>query len=152
MLIRIILISLALSPFPILAQANLLQSGPMLGYAEMREAVVWIQTTTPAQVYAVYMDTATGDHWSTDTIFTSSHNASCGKLYFTEVQPGTTYSYRLYVNNQEVKRAYPFRFTTQKDWMYKSDPPAFRMAMGSCSYINEQPYDRAGKPYGSHYE
>ena len=152
MLIRIILISLALSPFSILAQGNLLQSGPMLGYAEMREAVVWIQTATPAQVYAVYKDTATGDHWFTDTIFTSSHNASCGKLYFTEVQPGTTYSYRLYVNNQEVKRAYPFRFTTQKDWMYKSDPPAFHMAMGSCSYINEEPYDRPGKPYGSHYE
>ncbi|NTW24144.1 MAG: alkaline phosphatase family protein, partial [Lentimicrobium sp.] len=34
----------------------LLQAGPMPGYADMREAMLWVQTTRSAEVYAVYAD------------------------------------------------------------------------------------------------
>ncbi|MCB9296995.1 MAG: alkaline phosphatase family protein, partial [Lewinellaceae bacterium] len=36
------------------AQKALLQSGPMLGYNEMREVLLWAQTTEPAQVQFAY--------------------------------------------------------------------------------------------------
>src|SRR5688500_13515381 len=36
--------------------------------------------------------------------------------------------------------------------MYRTDPPAYTVAIGSCAFVNEVPYDRAGDPYGGGYE
>jgi alkaline phosphatase D len=36
-------------------------------------------------------------------------------------------------------------------WQWRTDPPEFSAAFGSCAYINDEPYDRPGKPYGSDY-
>ena len=36
------------------AQQSLLQSGPMLGYSEMREVMLWVQTKEAAEVQFVY--------------------------------------------------------------------------------------------------
>lgn len=55
----IFLLCYLMLPFISVAQSGtntLIQSGPMLGYAEMREALIWIQTTNEAEVYAVYTD------------------------------------------------------------------------------------------------
>ncbi len=134
------------------AQSDLLKSGPMLGYSEMREAAIWLQTESPATVYALYGDSTTSEVFSTDTIKTTPGEANCGKLYFNHVLPGTTYSYRVYINGKRIQRDYPFCFTTQRNWQYHTNPPDFKMAMGSCVYVNEELYDRPGKPYGSHYE
>jgi len=35
-------------------QKNLLQSGPMVGYCEMTEAVIWVQTTQKADIRVDY--------------------------------------------------------------------------------------------------
>ncbi|MGB1636943.1 MAG: alkaline phosphatase D family protein, partial [Flavobacteriales bacterium] len=34
----------------------------------------------------------------------------------------------------------------------RTDPPAFKFVTGSCAYINEEAYDRPGRPYGGGYE
>ena len=39
-------------------------------------------------------------------------------------------------------------FKTQTHWQFRSDPPALRIAVGSCNYLNDGKYDRPGKPYG----
>ncbi|MEO7742281.1 MAG: alkaline phosphatase D family protein [Usitatibacter sp.] len=39
-------------------------------------------------------------------------------------------------------------FRTQTHWQYRSDPPTVRIAAGSCAYLNDNKYDRPGKPYG----
>ncbi|QYS89994.1 DUF7800 domain-containing protein [Flavobacterium davisii] len=36
----------------------MLQSGPMVGYCEMTEAVIWLQTTTSANVKLEYFELA----------------------------------------------------------------------------------------------
>jgi alkaline phosphatase D len=36
------------------AQHPLLQSGPMLGYSEMREVMLWVQTNEEAQLHILY--------------------------------------------------------------------------------------------------
>ena len=69
-----------------------------------------------------------------------------------KVLPGKTYEYQLLINNQTVKLNYPTEFSAQTDWSFKTDPPPFKVALGSCAYINDPPYDRPGKPYGSGYE
>ncbi len=50
LLIYIILVFVLINS-PVSAQNNsLVQSGPMLGYSEMLESLIWVQTTTEASV------------------------------------------------------------------------------------------------------
>lgn len=65
--------------------------------------------------------------------------------------PGTTYGYRPVVNGERIDVGQPLTFTTQPLWKFRNDPPAFTMALGSCTYINETAYDRPGRPYGDGY-
>jgi len=130
-----------------------LQSGPMLGYADMFEVLLWVQTKGVADVRIDYWDLAKTDHtYSTTTIRTDSENAFTAKLIADQVQPGISYGYRLLLNGAAVTLPYATTFKTQPLWQYRSDPPAFTVATGSCAYVNETEYDRPGKAYGSEYQ
>jgi alkaline phosphatase D len=43
---------------------------------------------------------------------------------------------------------YPLEFQTQTLWQFRTDPPNFKFAVGSCTYTNEPEVDRPGVPYG----
>jgi alkaline phosphatase D len=47
---------LLLLPLLAFAQEKLLKAGPMVGYSEMREVALWVQTTGPAKVRFAYWD------------------------------------------------------------------------------------------------
>lgn len=151
---RILITCFAITSLLASAQKDLLQSGPMMGYAQMREAVIWVQTTKPASVYALYNDKKGSETeiYSTDTILTKEYYANTAKLILNKVEPGRHYSYRLYINGQKIERSYPFVVKIPDDWRYRKDPPEFNMALGSCTYINEGQYDRPGNSYGGEYE
>ncbi|PHI21659.1 phosphodiesterase [Lewinellaceae bacterium SD302] len=136
------------------AQRELLQSGPMLGYAEMREILIWVQTTEAATVRIGYFPVAAGPENTrfTASIATLPATAFTAKLLADQVEPGIEYNYQLYINDQPIKLDYPTTFTTPPVWRWRNDPPEFSVAMGSCTYINDVPYDRPGKGYGSEYE
>ncbi|NDK57140.1 alkaline phosphatase D family protein [Pontibacter fetidus] len=132
------------------AQEKLLQSGPMLGYSEMREVKLWVQTKAPANVKIKYWakdNPATV--YTTATLKTDAAKANTAHLIADKVEPGKKYSYELYINNKKVKRNYPLEFQTQELWQHRKDAPDFTFAVGSCFYVNDTPYDRPGKPYGS---
>jgi len=130
----------------------LLQSGPMLGYADMREALIWIQTTGEAQVYAEYYDMADpGLKRRTNKVVTVKSEAFTARLIADSVEPGHQYSYQIFINGQQVNLAYATVFKTPPIWKWRKDPPEFTMLTGSCAYVNERVYDRPGKPYGSDY-
>lgn len=148
--VLILLMTLATGLFP---QAELLQSGPMVGYSEMREVLLWVQTTQPARVKFAYVDAADTSHkLFTPEVQTEKQSAYIAKVAVENLEPGHHYQYELYINDQLVKRPYPLSFQTQKLWQWREDPPPFSIAVGSCAYINEPAYDRPGKPYGSEYE
>ena len=129
-----------------------LQSGPMLGYVDMREALLWVQSKGPATVKITYWDTETpAVRYTTATIRTSGENGYTAKLIADQVQPGKTYEYRVHLNDGPLTLPYPTTFKTQALWQYRTDPPPFTLATGSCAYINEPEYDRPGKGYGSEY-
>jgi alkaline phosphatase D len=131
---------------------SLLQSGPMLGYAQMREVALWVQTKQAARVKFAYYDaTIATVRYETDEITTRKEDAFTAKLLATDVEPGKTYIYELFINGKNVKRPYPLQFQTLKNWLFRTDPPAIKIALGSCAYVNEPLYDRAGKGYGSDY-
>ena len=135
-------------------QKAYLQSGPMLGYSEMREVQIWVQTKSSASVHIRYWEEniETPDTFRTEVILTNKQQAFTAKLLADEVLPDKTYSYELYINNQRVPFEYDLTFQTQPLWQWRTDPPAFKFALGSCAYINETRFDRPGKPYGSEYE
>ena len=136
------------------AQSNLLQSGPMLGYSEMKEVLLWVQTTDEADVQFAYWEKEKPKPTAklTAKIRTASADAYTAKLIADQVEPGRTYNYELRINGKTVNLPYPTVFSTQTLWQWRTDPPNFTVALGSCTYINEEAYDRPGKSYGGQYE
>lgn len=141
---------------PTFAQQSLLQSGPMLGYSEMREVVIWVQTNTNASVKAAYWrvdsSDAAVDTFYTNTVETKSPTAFTAHLLAHQVQPTNRYHYQVFINGVPLKFDYDLTFQSQPLWQYRFDPPPFKFALGSCAYINEERYDRKGKSYGGNYE
>lgn len=132
--------------------SELLLSGPMVGYTEMREALLWVQTNGPAQVYFEYLEDGRSTGIRTSTYITNAEEAYTARLVANQVQPGKTYTYKVFINGQEVERDYPLTFKTPPLWQYRTDPPEMHIALGSCTFINEERYDRPGKGYGGDYE
>lgn len=127
-----------------------LQSGPMLGYAEMREAAVWIQGKNAGTAVLEY--SVDGLVRTSEPVTLERKNAYAATLIADQLEAGTTYNYRILIDGIAVKTKYPATFTTQSHWMYRTDPPEFVMAAGSCAYINEERSDRPGRGYGGEYE
>jgi len=150
-----LLTSFALCPLFSGAQntsSPLLQSGPMPGYSDMRESMIWVQTTGEAEVFAQYLNIADPKIIRfTNKVRTKKEEAFIAKLIADTVEPGQHYSYKLFINDRAVKLAYPTEFSTPPIWRWRTDPPEFTMLTGSCAYINQEEYDRAGKPYGGDY-
>ncbi len=135
------------------SQSDLLQSGPMLGYSEMREVMLWVQTTEAAEVQFTYWPEGQRQQAAqTDPYTTKKEEAFTAHLVADQVEPGLTYEYSLRINGEAISLPYATTFQTQALWQYRTDPPAFSVAIGSCSYINEEEYDRPGNPYGGDYE
>ncbi len=135
------------------AQADLLQSGPMVGYSTMKEVMLWTQTNKPAEVKFVYWELAKPNtKFSTSKVNTKKEDGYTAHCLADELEPGKAYGYQLYINNKLVKRPYKLEFKTQPLWQYRTEPPAFKFVIGSCNFINEEGYDRPGKPYGGNYE
>ena len=128
-----------------------LQNGPMLGYVNHREVAIWVQTHDEAKVEIIYHSVGSNKPYIESTQ-TSNNQANTATIVADSLQSGTTYQYQIKVNNQFVgdKDRY-FKFSTQKLWQWREKPLEWKIALGSCTYINEKEYDRPGKPYGGDY-
>lgn len=137
------------------AQKSLLQSGPMLGYTDMLETMLWVQTTSAAKVQIAYWDkevNPVSEKKFTDIYSTNKKEGYTAHLVADQVEPGKVYAYQLFINDKPIDLDYPTEFQTQPLWQWRNDPPPFKMAIGSCFYVNETKYDRPGKPYGGDYQ
>ncbi|MBI4427916.1 MAG: alkaline phosphatase D family protein [Ignavibacteriales bacterium] len=132
---------------------SLLQSGPMVGYGQMTEVMLWVQTTKPASVQFRYWPVGAANKKAmSEKILTTAENAFTAHVLLGNLSPGTKYEYELLIGGKLEKRAYPLRFQTQPLWQWRTDPPDFTVAVASCFYVNETEWDRPGKPYGEHFE
>ncbi|MBN8826451.1 MULTISPECIES: alkaline phosphatase [unclassified Spirosoma] len=133
--------------------ASKLQSGPMVGYSDMREVMLWAQTKEPAKVQIRYHETGkAAPVYLTNEVQTTRQAAFTAHLLADQVEPGRTYEYDVLIGGQKVSLPYPTQFQTQSLWQWRTDPPTFRFGVGSCTYVNEPDTDRPGKPYGGGYE
>jgi len=135
------------------SQQTLLKSGPMVGYGQMTETMLWVQTTKEASVQFRYWDVEqpTAKKMSSG-VRTLLVNEYVAHVLITGLLPGKRFAYDLLIDGKVVPRPYPLRFQTQPLWQWRTDPPAFKVAFGSCLYVNEPQWDRPGTPYGSDYE
>ncbi len=135
------------------AQKELLQSGPMVGYSEMLEVAIWAQTKNTASVNITYWNMETPEiRYFTNTVLTEKSKAFTALLIADTLEPGNKYEYELIINDKIVSLPYPTTFKTQPLWKWRTDPPDFSFVMGSGTYVNEEKYDRPGKGYGDGYQ
>ena len=143
---RSIIIALfLLAPLVVFAQ---IKSGPMLGYSEMKEVLIWVQTEKAAQVSIHYWEKGDKTVHQTDPIKTEKAQAFIARIIADEVSMGKKYEYEVFVNGKKVSFDYPLEFQTQELWQFRKDPPAFSFIFGTCNYVNEEATDRPGRPYG----
>jgi alkaline phosphatase D len=137
----------------IIFSQDLLQSGPMVGYSTMREALLWVQTKEEAKVYFEYYEIANPKkRYKTESCRTNIKSGFVAKLIANNILPGKKYAYQVYINGKKVNINYPLEFQSQALWQWRRDPPEVNFAIGSCMYVNEPRFDRPGRPYGSNYE
>jgi alkaline phosphatase D len=146
---------LIFSAVVVAAQANsaVLRSGPMLGYSEMTETVVWLQTRVPARAQIrFWKHSAPKNVKSSQVVQTNAAGDHIARFVLSGLDFGAKYDYAVYLNDKKVELGFQPAFQTQAHWRWRTDPPAFKFAIGSCAYINDPPFDRPGKPYGGDFE
>ena len=84
-------------------KADVLNSGPVIGYAEKKEAKIWLQTLMEAEVYIEYYSHLSSEKkHRTINHKTKKETGYTTSLLLDEVLPGTKYQYDVFVNKKKV--------------------------------------------------
>jgi len=139
---------------PLVAQSQVgVRAGPMVGYGEMTEVMLWVQATGPAEVqYRYWIQGDKKKTWMSKKTKVTGETDCIAHTCITGLEAGRKFEYELLINGSVVKRPYRLMFQTQPLWQWRTDPPNFTIAIGSCAYINDLLADRSGNPYGENYE
>jgi alkaline phosphatase D len=137
----------------VFSQSLLGQVNHALGYVGMRSARIWLGTD---QEDPVAVAVSIPGSKAPERYFKGQTRVELGfscVLEVTDLEPGTTYSYRVFIDEPSgyaSSKAYTLK--TQELWQFRKEAPDFTMAIGSCAFINESAYDRPGDPYGGDYQ
>lgn len=131
----------------------LLAAGPMPAWAEMTSAAIWVQTTRLCAVQLRYWP----EQQSKQARLSAEKNTWAGSDHIAtfvlkDLEPGTRYTYELYLDGTLQQFEWPLRFQTQPVWRWRGPAPDFTFTLGSCLYVNEERFDRPGTPYGGDFE
>ncbi len=140
-----------------LASIAQLKSGPMLGHMDFRSATIWVEHSERLGSASVKCWQKGGDKKKAVLAIPSENSAAKDPYVFTEtytftnLEPGTEYSYEMEVLNAKRVKAQTItgNFKTEELWQYRKPAPDFSFLTGSCSYFNQPIYDRPGTPYGN---
>ena len=134
--------------------AERVTGGPMPGYPAMRAATIWLQASGTSEAQIEYWpEGKPSERWKTERYELLPESDYTTHIRVEDLEPGQTYEYRVLIDGQpQPSGETPLRFRTTPLWQWREDPPAFTIALGSCAYINDEPYDRPGQPYGGGYE
>ncbi len=120
----------------------------MHGFADLQGITLWFQGAS-AQSLRVEVRAGEGPGAALQTLRADlDPRADCvASLRITELESGAAHRYTVHpLEGPEVLAGGTFR--TQTHWQWRSDPPTVRIAAGSCAYLNDNKYDRPGRPYG----
>jgi alkaline phosphatase D len=129
-------------------EAAELVSGPMLGFRDMRTTAVWFQADAPAQAQVQYWRRDRPEERKLSApVALRAEDDFAARVDLAGLEPGTAYSYRVLIDGHASATG-DADFATEKLWQWHEDPPAISVLLGSCAYLNDPPFDRAGRPYG----
>lgn len=118
---------------------------PVLGHVGLRSANIMIHgNSNTNEVTISIMDSLN----QTIQLKKESVNHLVGHtcvFEFSQLMPNTKYSYIITTGDYKSRK---YAFQTQQLWQWREDPPNFQFAFGSCTYVNDPPFDRPGKGYG----
>lgn len=147
-----LLFLITLSSITRLISASSLQSGPMVGYAEMREVPVWVQTKQAAQVRLYYWPRNNLEKRQSSEIKTTQRaDGFATTLMATDLFPGTQYAYSVEVDGATVALDYPTEFETLPFFRNRMPPPDFTVALAGANYVNDAPFDPLNRKPGGEY-
>ena len=128
-------------------------AGPMVGYGTHRETAIWLQLDGPGEVwFEAWPEARPADRVRSELVEADPQRAFTAVARLMRLEPGTRYLYEAFVDGRRVELPYGCSFVTQMLWEWRTNPPEFKVAFGSCAYINEEQYDRPGQGYGGEYE
>lgn len=133
------------------AQTAKITAGPMPGYMEHRETVIWIQTQCAKTITLEYwLDGTTFDPKSTQRMNKTGNQCEFTNHHFVigNLEMGKTYRYQIKLDGKLQSFPYALTFKTKPLWEWRTNAPDFNFLVGSCLYVNDSAYDRPGKPYG----
>jgi alkaline phosphatase D len=131
------------------AQTPKVIAGPMNGYAEYSEVLIWIQTSCTKHLSIKYRKLNETVWNQKDVELNGSCEPQNNKIVLTNLAFGSTYEYQIFLNKKTpFKTNYSFTFKTKTLWEWRTPAPDFKFMFGSCLYVNDSAYDRPGKPYG----
>lgn len=128
----------------------------------MKEVQIWVQTdqARTVQISCKPVQAILEEEFTIKTnpeviyshqVKTHEEDFYTAKLTLSGLTPGWKYAYSVWLDGKELSFDYPLEFQTQALWQYRTDPPPFTIAVGSCTFINEPEVDRPGKGYGRGY-
>lgn len=138
------------------AQQARVSAGPVLGYCEHKETMIWLMTACTQKISVQYYpeNNAKDKRTVEVTLFENPKDPQrcaeerISKIILKDLTPGTKYFYSIFLDAKEQKFDYPLAFTTRILWEWRAPAPNFKFIAGSCNYINDSAYDRPGTPYG----
>lgn len=125
--------------------------GLMQGHQSYRESSWWVRVNRPGTVAMAYWPKGAPDSLRIVRGKTSELPFPMITLTAHLLRPGQHYEGEIRWNGRKLEGS-ELRFQSPIPWPYRQDPPAFKLAAGSCTYINEAGYDRPGSPYGGDYQ
>ena len=97
------------------SQNTTLQSGPMVGYCEMKEAVIWLQTKKNASVKIEYFTVdKPSEVFFSDNYSSTKADGFTYHIVLDKLQPGKKYKYNVFIDNKKVVLPYETSFSSKK--------------------------------------
>lgn len=139
--------------FPAIAYSQI-EAGPMIGHTSITEVTIWVQFQSEEKATLWYGPQGSDTILHTAGMVPQLNDLHIVKFVLTDLQPGTDYTYSIQQSDGTSPgfQSKNYSFKTQDLWQWRTDPPAFTLATGSCAYVNEERFDRPGKPYGGDYQ
>ncbi len=120
-------------------------AGPMLADVTHRGAAIWVQAQGALEVT---VRATPVDRSSVLEASSSTYSDGTATVRLFGMKPGMTYDYIVALDGQPIDLEGETQFQTQELWQWRTDPPTFTAAIGSCYYSNDAPFDRPGDGYG----
>jgi alkaline phosphatase D len=128
-------------------------AGPMLGQVELRTASIWIEAASSVIPDLRYWEKGAPGKisYKQGRTFAEAVQQGFNPVLFTigGLDPQTIYEYQFtFPGDRKSTVKADGRFTTRELWQFRKPAPDFSFITGSCSYMNQPPFDRPGRPYG----